>query len=56
MNNNIINLNPEEAQRLDYEDNWKDLVTFEDYLSILSQKRVFESNIKGYERSSSSQN
>lgn len=52
MNNNIITLNQEEAQRLDYEHNWKDLVTFEDYLSILSQKRAFEGNIKGYERSS----
>ncbi len=44
-----IVLNPEEAQRLDYEQNWKDLVTFEDYLSIKAQQQVFESNEKGYQ-------
>lgn len=44
-----IILNPEEAQRLDYEQNWKDLTTFEGYLSILAQRAVFESNAKGYE-------
>jgi hypothetical protein len=42
-------LNPEEAQRLDYEQNWKDLITFEDYLSIKAQQQVFESNEKGYQ-------
>jgi len=45
----IIILNPEETLRLDYEYNWKDLVTFEDYLSIKAQQEVFESNQKGYE-------
>ena len=45
---NII-LNPEEAQRLDYEHNWKDLVTFDNYLSIKAQQAVFESNEKGYQ-------
>lgn len=44
-----IVLNPEEAQKLDYEQNWKDLVTFEGYLSIKAQQKVFESNQKGYE-------
>jgi len=42
-------LNPEEAQRLDYEQNWKNLVTFEGYLSIKAQQAVYESNPKGYE-------
>jgi hypothetical protein len=49
MNNKIIVLNPEEAQRLDYEHNWKSLVSFEDYLSIKAQQAVFESNEKGYQ-------
>jgi hypothetical protein len=44
-----IILNPEEALVLDYTRNWKDLVSFEDYLSIKNQQTVFESNIKGYE-------
>jgi len=44
-----IVLNPEEAQRLDYEHNWKDLISFEDYLSIKAQQTVFESNEKGYQ-------
>ena len=44
-----IILNPEEAQKLDYEQNWKDLVSFEDYLAIKAQQAVFESNQKGYE-------
>jgi hypothetical protein len=48
-NNQIIILNPEEAQRLDYENNWKDLISFESYLSIKDQQAVFESNAKGYE-------
>jgi hypothetical protein len=46
----MIVLNPQEAQRLDYEQNWKDLVSFEDYLSIKTQQKVFESNEKGYQR------
>jgi hypothetical protein len=46
-----IVLNPEEAQRLDYyEHYWKDLMSFEDYLSMKAQQTVFESNEKGYER------
>lgn len=44
-----IILNPEEANRLDYEHNWKDLVSFEDYLSIKAQKAAFDKNQKGYE-------
>jgi hypothetical protein len=48
----VIVLNPEQAQRLDYEQNWKDLVTYEDYLSIKAQQKVFESNEKGYQVSS----
>lgn len=44
-----IVLNPEEVQKLDYEQNWKDLVSFEDYLTIKAQQAVFESNQKGYE-------
>ena len=54
MNKNLIILNPEEASKLasypDYETNWKDLVTYERYLSIKVQQAVFESNEKGYER------
>jgi hypothetical protein len=48
----VVVLNPEEAQRLDYEQNWKDLVTYEDYLSIKAQQKVFESNENGYQVSS----
>ena len=44
-----IVLNPEEAQRLDYEHNWKDLLTFEGYLSMKAQKAAFERNEKGYQ-------
>ena len=49
MNKLTIILNPEEHLRLDYEYNWKDLVSFEDYLNILAQKAQYNSNIKGYE-------
>lgn len=45
----IIIINPEEAMRLDYEVNWSHLVTFEDYISIKNQQKVYESNQKGYE-------
>ena len=44
-----IVLNPEEALRLDYEQDWKDLVSFENYLLIKAQQAVFESNEKGYQ-------
>lgn len=44
-----IILNPEEAQKLDYEQNWINLITFKDYLSIKAQQAIFESNEKGYE-------
>lgn len=44
-----IVLNPEEAQRLDYEHNWKDLMTFESYLLMKTQQAVYESNEKGYQ-------
>lgn len=45
-----IILNSEEALKQEYEQNWKDLVSFKDYLSIKAQQKVFESNQKGYER------
>jgi hypothetical protein len=44
-----IILNPEEAQRLDYEHNWKDLMTFESYLSMKAQQAVYETNENGYQ-------
>jgi hypothetical protein len=50
-----IILNPEEAQRLDYEHNWKDLVSFDTYLSIKAQQQAYDSNEKGYERTKSIQ-
>jgi len=50
--NKIIDVNPEETLRLDYEQNWKDLVTFESYLSIKAQEAIFKSNEKGYQFSS----
>jgi hypothetical protein len=51
MNNSkIIILNPEKATRLDYEHNWKDLLTYESYLSMKAQQQVYEGNAKGYER------
>jgi len=42
-----IILNPEETQRLDYEQNWKNLVSFDHYLLIKAQRAVFKSNEKG---------
>lgn len=47
--NEIIDVNPEETLRLDYEQNWKDLLTFESYLSVKAQQAIFESNEKGYQ-------
>jgi hypothetical protein len=44
-----IILNPEEAQRLDYEQNWKDLTTFEGYLSIMDERAAYKNNAKSYE-------
>jgi hypothetical protein len=44
-----IVLNPLKDAQLDYEHNWKDLVSFEGYLSIKAQQKVFESNEKGYQ-------
>ena len=49
MSYQTITLNPEEVLKLDYEHNWKDLVSYEDYLSIKAQQATFESNEKGYE-------
>jgi hypothetical protein len=46
---NIIILNPDEKARLDYEQSWKDLMSFEDYLSVLAQRKSYEANAKGYE-------
>jgi len=47
----VIVLNPEEKLRLDYEHNWKDLVTYEDYLDIIAQTELYLSNALGYEAS-----
>ena len=47
----VIILNPEEKLRLDYEHNWKDLVTYADYLNIIAQRELFLSNELGYETS-----
>jgi len=44
-----IILNPEEAQRLDYEQNWKDLVDYDGYLYIKIQQANYEGNEKGYQ-------
>ena len=49
MNMKTIILNPEETLRLDYEHNWKDLVRFEDYLSIINQRKQFRLNERGIE-------
>jgi hypothetical protein len=49
-NQKIIVLNPDEADRLDYEHNWKKLISFDDYISIKIQKATFENNEKGYQR------
>ena len=46
----IIVLNPEEALRLEYEHKWSDLVTYEDYLSIIAQRESYSANVAGYER------
>ena len=45
-----IILNPEETLRLDYEANWKSLISYENYLSIKDQQEVYERNQKGNER------
>lgn len=45
----IIVLNPSVALQLEYEEKWKDLVSFDSFLSIKAQREVFESNEKGYE-------
>lgn len=47
----VIVLNPEEKLRLDYEHNWKDLVTYADYLNIIAQRELFLCNELGYEAS-----
>lgn len=44
-----IIINPEEALQVEYEQYWKDLVSFPDFLSIKAQKEIFESNEKGYQ-------
>jgi len=44
-----IILNPKEAKLLDYEQNYKDLMSFEGYLSMLEQIESFKANQKGYE-------
>ena len=46
----IIVLNPEVARRLDYEQNYADLVTYESYLSIIAQRESYAANVSGYER------
>lgn len=47
----VIVLNPEEKLRLDYEHNWKNLVTYADYLNIIAQRESFLCNELGYEAS-----
>lgn len=47
----VIVLNPEEKLRLDYEQKWKDLVSYDDYLSIIAQRKSFFCNELGYEAS-----
>ncbi len=47
---NTLILNPDEALRLDYEHNWKHLVSYDDYLSIIEQRKSYTSNSAGYER------
>ena len=47
----VIVLNPEEKLRLDYEYNWKDLVSYADYLKIITQRKSFLCNELGYEAS-----
>ena len=47
----VIVLNPEEKLRLDYEHNWKNLVTYADYLDIIAQRESFLRNELGYEAS-----
>lgn len=44
------NITTEETLKADYNHNWKDLVSYEGYLSIKAQQATFESNAKGYER------
>lgn len=39
----------EQSLKLDWECNWKSLVSYEDFLSIKAQQNVFESNEKGYQ-------
>lgn len=46
----IIVLNPEEMFRLDYEHNWKDLMTYASYLEMIAQRELFLRNQSGYER------
>lgn len=47
----VIVLNPEEKLRLDYEQKWKDLVSYDDYLSIIAQTESYLANQRGYEAS-----
>jgi hypothetical protein len=49
MTKDLIILNPEEASKLDYEANWKDLVDYEGYLYIKIQQCNYEGNAKGNE-------
>ena len=46
----IIILNPKEAERLDWEHKWKDLISFQSYLSMKAQVATYSVNSKGYER------
>jgi len=47
----VIVLNPEEKLRLDYEHNWKDLITYADYLNLIAERKSFLRNALGYEAS-----
>ncbi len=44
-----ITITTDQTIKLDYEKNWKDLVTYEDYLSILEQQAAYDNNAVGYE-------
>ena len=47
----VIILNPEEKLRLDYEQKWKGLVSYDNYLSIIAQTESYLANQRGYEAS-----
>ena len=44
-----IDITPEEKLKLEYEQEWKGLVSYKDFLSIVAQQQQYDSNSKGYE-------